>query len=61
VFWDHRHRADLENPEKRAERLLQRKHDREIVGGFDLLELRQIVARAGMGLFEHIDGKQYVG
>ena len=49
VLRNHRQRADLEDAEEGAERLLQREDDREFVRRLDLVELHQIAAGARHG------------
>ena len=61
MFRDHRHRADFEDAEERAERLLQSEHDGEIVGRLDLVDLHHVVARPRMSLFQHVQRKQHIG
>ncbi len=56
----HRHRADLEDAEERAERLLQREHHRMVVRRLDLVDLREVGAGAGVGLLQHLDREQDV-
>ena len=60
VLRNHRQRADLEDADERAERLLQREDDRRLVRSLDLVELHQIAARARMGLLQEIDREQDV-
>jgi hypothetical protein len=60
VLRDHRQRADLEDADEGAERLLQREDDRRFIRSLDLVELHQIAAGARVGLLEEFDREQDV-
>ena len=60
VLRNHRQRADLEDADEGAERLLQREDDRRVIRSLDLVELHQIAAGARVGLLEEFDREQDV-
>ena len=60
VLRNHRQRADLEDADEGAERLLQREDDRRFIRRLDLVELHQIAAGARVGLLEEFDREQDV-